>query len=58
MKIYSFKDCLNIDISQIKKSISNNINASQMKLISSFSFGNEIPKKAEGVYIYTKKEKY
>ena len=57
MKIYSFKDCLNIDISQIKKSISNNINASQMKLISSLSFGNEIPKKAEGVYIYTKKRK-
>ena len=28
-----------------------------MKLISSFSFGNEIPKKAEGVYIYTKKRK-
>ena len=57
MKLFNYHDCLNLNISQIKKSISKNINSSQVKLISSFSFGNEVPLKAEGVFIQTNKRK-
>jgi len=57
MKIYDFNDCLDLSIKQIKKTISQNINSSQVKLISSFGFGREVPIKAQGVYIDTNKRK-
>lgn len=57
MKLYSYDDCLNLNINDIHKTHSKNINKSQVKLISSFGFGKEVPIKAQGSYIFTNKKK-
>ena len=57
MKLYSYKDCLKLNIEDLHRTYKKNINNSQVKLISSFGFGNDIPTHAKGSYIYIKKKK-
>ena len=57
MKLYSYEDCLNLNIKDLHRAYKKNINNSQVKLISSFGFGNDIPTHAKGSYIYIKKKK-
>lgn len=57
MKLYGYEDCLNLKIKDLHKIHSDNINRSQVKLISSFGFGKDVPLKAKGSYIFTKNNK-
>ena len=57
MKLFTYDDCLNLDIKNLHSAYNKNINSSQVKLISSFGFGNEIPTSAKGCFIYTKNKK-
>ena len=52
-KLYSINDAENFKIEDIWDLYRKYVNNSQVDLISSFGFGNDTVKKAEGIYIYT-----
>ena len=52
-KLYSIEEAENFKIDDIWTLYRKYVNNSQVDLISSFGFGNDTVKKAEGIYIYT-----
>ena len=52
-KLYSIEEAENFKIDDIWALYRKYVNNSQVDLISSFGFGNDTVKKAEGIYIYT-----
>lgn len=52
-KLYSIEEAENFKIEDIWNLYRKYVNNSQVDLISSFGFGNDTIKKAEGIYIYT-----
>lgn len=57
MKLLTTEDVYNLNIDQVKELYKNYVSPSQVKLLSSFSFGNDLPDTAEGCYITTKGKK-
>ena len=55
--LLSVKDCEKLKLSEIKKIYKKNVSKSIVNLYEAFSFGNELIKKAEGQYIFTKSGK-
>ena len=55
--MYSIKDAENLSVNEIWKLYRKYINNSQVDLISTFGFGKDTVKYAEGVYIYTNNNK-
>jgi putrescine aminotransferase len=53
-KLYSVEDVENLSIENVFDLYKKYINFSQVELISSFGFGQDLIDKAEGMYIYTK----
>lgn len=52
-KLYSIEESENFKIDDIWNLYKKYVNNSQVDLISSFDFGKDTIKKAEGIYIYT-----
>ncbi len=57
MKLYSLEEIYNLNIEEVKDIYKKNVSASQVKLLSSFSFGNDLSDTSKGSYIFTKKGK-
>ncbi len=55
--LLSVKDCENLKLSEIQNIYKKNVSKSIVNLYEAFSFGNELIKKAEGQYIFTKSGK-
>ena len=55
--MYSIKDAENLSINEICELYRKYINNSQVDLISTFGFGKDTVKYAEGIYIYTNDNK-
>ena len=51
-KLYSVSDAENLDISEVHNLYKQYISKSQVELIGSFGFGNDLVDYAEGSYIY------
>ena len=57
MKLYSLEETFNLELDEVKELYKKNVSAAQVKLLSAFSFGNDLSDTSEGCYIYTKKGK-
>tara|TARA_B110001452_G_C15213720_1_gene420954 strand:- start:45 stop:1463 length:1419 start_codon:yes stop_codon:yes gene_type:complete len=57
MKLYNIQDIENFEIEDIKKIYKNHVSSSQVKLLSNFDFGHDIPHHSKGLYIFTKNGK-
>jgi putrescine aminotransferase len=57
MKLYSLEEAYNLEVDEVKKLYKQSVSSAQVKLLSSFSFGNDLSETSEGCYIYTKKGK-
>ncbi len=55
MKLYNSEDIYNFNINEVKNLYNKYVSSSQVKLLSSFGFGNDLSIKSEGCWIYTKK---
>lgn len=53
MKLLSIKDIENLEIKKIKQLYNDYVSESQVKLLTSFEFGNDVPTYSKGLYIYT-----
>ena len=56
-KLYSLADVENLNIQNVLDLYKKYINFSQVELISSFGFGQDLVDKAEGMFIFTKNNK-
>ena len=57
IKLYNIDDAEKFSMAQVQDLYKSYINSSQVELISSFGFGNDLVEKSEGLYIYTKNGK-
>ena len=57
MKLYKFEDIEKLNIDEVKSLYNEYVSPSQVKLLSSFDFGNDLSNTSKGLYIYTKKGK-
>ena len=55
MKLYKIEDIEKFEIDYVKKLYNKYVSNSQVKLLSNFDFGNDIPINSKGSYIFTKK---
>jgi len=55
MNLYKIEDIENLNIKDVKKLYDEYVSSSQVKLLSSFEFGSDLPESSKGSYIYTKK---
>ena len=55
--LISYNEAVKLEKSQVKDLYRKYINSSQVDLIASFGFGNELIEMAKGCYLYTKDEK-
>ena len=53
--LYKIEDIENLNIKDVKKLYDEYVSSSQVKLLSSFEFGSDLPESSKGSYIYTKK---
>ena len=57
MKLYKLEEVDRLDINEVKELYKTYVSSSQVKLLSSFDFGNDLSETSKGSYIYTKKGK-
>ena len=57
MKLIKSEEIDNFTLEKVKDLYNNHVSSSQIKLLSSFEFGNDLAKTSKGIYIYTKKGK-
>ena len=57
MKLYKLEEVDKLDITEVKELYKTYVSSSQVKLLSSFDFGNDLSETSKGSYIYTKKGK-
>ena len=57
MKLLSLEETYNLSIEEVKDLYKKNVSPAQVKLLSAFSFGDDMSDTSEGCYIFTKKGK-
>jgi len=57
MKLIKSEEIDNFSIEKVKNLYNNHVSSSQIKLLSSFEFGNDLARTSKGIYIYTEKGK-
>lgn len=57
MKLFSLEETFNLNINEVKNLYKTNVSPAQVKLLSAFSFGNDLSDTSEGCYIFTKSGK-
>lgn len=57
MKLIKVNEIDNLTVKDIKNLYADHVSSSQVKLLSSFEFGNDIAETSKGIFIYTKKGK-
>lgn len=56
-KLFNWQECADFDIKQVHELYEKHVNKIQANLLSTFAFGRDTAKYAEGMYIYTSKGK-
>tara|TARA_B100000768_G_C11254277_1_gene365622 strand:+ start:60 stop:1484 length:1425 start_codon:yes stop_codon:yes gene_type:complete len=57
MKLIKSNEIDNLTLEKVKNLYTNHVSSSQVKLLSSFEFGNDLARTSKGIYIYTEKGK-